>query len=200
MMTKEKSLRNIFKIVFIDQGFWHYRLPPEEEILAKQMINNIEDDSAPPLDVNLKRPILVNGNKKTEQKTAPLDIPIDDTKYDLSELEEGYLLAYMDFYKDATPRQIRILYYRYLLGRNLLINQFQALEMKMDAHVLDDLCLFLLHYSTLEDGLTKLKSTKINLIENEGIGVTLMTFGSNNIYNTQQAIEIHKVLEIVIAY
>lgn len=135
-----------------------------------------------------------NNSKKQDESI------VDESQYDLSEFEEQFLFNHMEFYKDATPRQIRIFYYRYLLGRNLLINQFRAKNLVMNNGVLENLGFFLLHYSTIVGGLEKLKAAKIDLIETSGVGTSFELFGNNLVYNTQELIEIHKVLEIVIAY
>jgi hypothetical protein len=46
--------------------------------------------------------------------------PNDNNKYDLTKEEAKALKNALVYYPDATPRQIRIFYYRYLLARNLL--------------------------------------------------------------------------------
>jgi hypothetical protein len=138
-----------------------------------------------------------NTQNQDSQKQAPI---VDESQYDLSETEEQFLFNHMEFYKEATPRQIRIFYYRYLLGRNLLINQFRTKNLVMNNGVLENLGYFLLHYSTLLGGLEKLKLAKIDLIETSRVETSFELFGDNRVYNTQDLIEIHKVLEIVIAY
>lgn len=140
--------------------------------------------------------------KENTKKEAPpkQSIVVDESQYDLSEAEEQFLLNHMEFYTNATPRQIRIFYYRYLLGRNLLINQFKIKSIPINNTSLENFGFFLLHYTTTTGGLDKLKSAKIDLIETSGVGTSFELFGDNRVYNTQELIEIHKVLEIVIAY
>jgi hypothetical protein len=162
--------------------------------IATERNNSNEFNAKPNTPLNEKET-----NSKNQEQPKQMQI-VDESQYDLSETEEQFLFNHMEFYKDATPRQIRIFYYRYLLGRNLLINQFRAKNLVLNNGVLENLGFFLLHYSTHSAGLDKLKSAKIDLIDTSGVATNFELFGDNRVYNTQELTEIHKVLEIVIAY
>lgn len=104
-------------------------------------------------------------------------------------------------YLNATPRQIRILYYRYLIAKNLLSKEFLKLmrpniwaETKYNEIFVD----LLIIYSQQEDA-TLLYQHKTTILNTESTETNLFLI-ENIVVPTPDYVELLKVFEIVIAY
>ncbi|AMP98691.1 hypothetical protein AY601_1779 [Pedobacter cryoconitis] len=64
----------------------------------------------------------------TETSTSPTPFAEPETAKSLSDEEIDILRVSVAKYKGATPRQIRIFYYRYLIAKNLLIRRYGKLK------------------------------------------------------------------------
>lgn len=122
---------------------------------------------------------------------------MDSADYDLTEEEEIFLSDLMAFNENATPRQIRIFYYRYLLARNILLNRLGLFDVNESQRI--NMARILMHYTVSPD-LAKIKVNK------NAYTKSMEAFTEINILNEKYNIEtkelllIYEVLEIVIAY
>lgn len=119
--------------------------------------------------------------------------------YDISSSEELTLLELMKYDDSLTPRQIRIFYYRYLLGRSFLRSKFEENGIQLNKDLIDTFVRLLMHY-TLKGNVNFIKQSKIDLEKTVGEGVTYTILNVVEDYKTNELIWMHEVLEIVVAY
>lgn len=128
---------------------------------------------------------------------------IELNKFEKLTAKEIYLMDKIILqWQGATPRRIRIYYYRYLLLKNLLINKYiyqNSTNMWQNEEGIKKVMLLILHYSKLNDpdSITKIK-TIVAHSENENENVEI----ENTIYeiNRLDYLNLLEVLELVIAY
>lgn len=155
-----------------------------------------------------------NSSRKSSQPSFPVIdesltpkedvVTVDGENYDLLEDEEKCLIKLMEIYNEATPRQIRIFYYRYLLARNLLVKQEETgviITNKLISQF-NSLAYFLLNY-TIANSIDLLRDNKRFLNEEKLKGKTqsqINLLGSNEVKDIDELIEIHSILDIVMTY
>lgn len=125
-----------------------------------------------------------------------------DPDYEIEEFEYDYLKLMLKYHIDATPRSIRIYYYRYLLAKNFLVHQLpNGSSLSYVWNVFDEkkiLPELIIYYST-EKNLDSLNERlkQLELIEDEYADLQLFEKYS---FNRLLAIELFKVVEMVVAY
>ena len=136
-------------------------------------------------------------NDKNEEKEKD-----DEKKYELSAFENKEIEKILESYKDATPRQIRIFYYRYLLARNLVSNRLETIGEKEDWGKSEEVSVMgrlLLHFSLMnEPGV--IKEVKLGIIKRDEVIVEFQISEKSYKLKRLILIEILNVLEMVIAY
>ena len=122
--------------------------------------------------------------------------------YEIEEFEYDYLKLMLKHHIDATPRSIRIYYYRYLLAKRFLIHQLPIgsglnyiWRISNEKKILPELIIFYSTVKNLDDLNTELKQIELS-IENK---IELELFEKYTI-NRLLTIQLMKVVEIVVAY
>ena len=138
-------------------------------------------------------------SETTEEKSTVINI-MNDYEISFAELKE--LKSLLNRYRNATPRQIRIFYYRYLLARNLLANRLDKLEIKRSSEEDNQHSLLgelLLKYSCDETP-DKIKDEKLKIFQSEDSKIDYKLFGKPYTEEKQTLYEVFSVLEMVVAY
>ena len=144
--------------------------------------NNSEDP--PPKVINLKSGIA----------PATRQLVNETNEFELTEFESSELESWIQHYRDATPRQIRILYYRYLLAKQLIRSTY------FDHHNLPITYFIqlLVYYSDKE--LTLIQEELNKMLESDSEEYTVNIFDNSHAYNRLELISFYKILEMIIAY
>lgn len=123
--------------------------------------------------------------------------------YEIEEFEYNYLKFLLKHHIDATPRSIRIYYYRYLLAKKFLIHKLplrselnHVWNILDDKKILPELIVFYSTVQNLDDLNVKLKQIE----SSEDSDIDLDLFQKYSSLNKLLVIELIKVVEIVIAY
>jgi|GEM_PF-2897704 len=153
---------------------------------------------------NIDAPEIIENTAHVNPAQKLMEITVDGKDYDLFKSEEECLLTLMEIYDEATPRQIRIFYYRYLLARNLLLKQNEnGINITKRQYIqFNNLAKFLLHY-TVEETLDVFRKTKNILYQEKDKGnrhYSISVLKSVEAFNVDDLIEIYSVLDIVLAY
>ncbi|MDP1726899.1 MAG: P-loop NTPase fold protein [Bacteroidota bacterium] len=121
------------------------------------------------------------------------------TKFELTKAEYDAIQEFLALYAQATPRQIKILYYRYQLARNIFSKIFPSIKIEPEGHI-QNLILLIIEYTKGISTLHNLSEVKerINDCGENSISVTIM--GSNVSMPTDYALSLFKVIEMVVAY
>lgn len=118
-------------------------------------------------------------------------------EYELSQDEYNMLSELIRMYQDATPRQIRIFYYRYLLARNIVNLELKGTE---EQEKIDPMSLaaMILHYTN--NGITDFVNIKSASIKEDSEDITINIMGSKETFPRKLALAMYKALETVVAY
>jgi hypothetical protein len=126
-------------------------------------------------------------------------IKLDDSKYDLTKDEEEHLTNLMLFCPLFTPRQIRIFYYRYLLGRNILKIRYEKEGKPITKISLERFANLILNFSVTKDS-DALKKAKTKTANADGPVTSIDVFGNNEAFDKNELLEFLEVIEIVVSY
>lgn len=139
-----------------------------------------------------------NSVEKSEEEVEKLQT------FELSKTEHEELLELLGSYNNATPRQIRIFYYRYLLARNLLLRKnINLLKTEESDNIKGSLLgNLLLHYSLEQDphGIGNDKADLVRWDEENDKQPKIVAFDHSPQYSKAQLLDVYNVLELVIAY
>ncbi len=199
VLTSEERL-DIF-VAFTDG-----KVAPEKTIEddRKQLIEgNNSEESETEIQKTFEPQDLDEVNKKGMKNLKNnIDNFITESTYDLEPQEAIELNYLIEMFKDATPRQIRIFYYRYLLARNLLDRQIQKLNLTSSGKRKGEISLMgelLLHY-TLSSDTDELREIKKQIAESDSENYTIKLNGTDYTDNGKLLYSVYNVLEMVIAY
>lgn len=158
-----------------------------------------------------KTPELVETNLEEIQKVLTSKDSINashiqfehaDPDYEIEEFEYDYLKLMLKHHIDATPRSIRIYYYRYLLAKKFLIHQLPygsglnyVWGIFDQKKILAELIIFYSTEKNLNDLNERLK--ELELTQDEFAELQLFEKYS---FNRLLAIELFKIVEMVVAY
>ncbi|WFD09785.1 P-loop NTPase fold protein [Tepidibacter hydrothermalis] len=115
--------------------------------------------------------------------------------YEITSSEYDILNKYIISIKDVTPRKIRIFYYRYLLGRNLLLDRLKKLNL-IEKWTDDYQSIVLELMVRYTNDISLLQRESENLKTNE----EMKLFDNEDKYDRQIIEEIIRIIDIVIAY
>jgi hypothetical protein len=121
--------------------------------------------------------------------------------HSLTNEEIETLEYYLEDWHDATPRKLRIFYYRYLLAKNLLINRYTKLGKRniwQRSELSRVFIEMLINYSNSHDSET-LKRLRVEAQQDEGAAANDDNLRKFNVSNSDY-IELLRVLELVVAY
>jgi hypothetical protein len=131
--------------------------------------------------------------KKSEQ-----NIGTNDAQKSLQEKDFEILNEFIECYTDATPRQIKIFCYRYLLAKNLLLRKIKY--DKDEVSSISYLLAGLLMKYTLETNIGLIGKDKRRISQSKKKMFSLNILGDNKEIPTEHGFEILSILEIVMPY
>ena len=98
---------------------------------------------------------ITNLDQNIQNDTVPVPPTLN---FELESFEQQYLRESLKHIQDCTPRKIRIFYYRYLLGRNLLLKKIENTNLNQEWRNLENDCKILpfmiIHYDNNIEGIT----------------------------------------------
>ncbi len=171
---------------------------PERVDGASSPLPTIEDDGEDDEEAGEPEEAHIDAGVAPDEPEPPA--PPD---YEISRDEYRELQQLIRRYQDATPRQIRIFYYRYLLARNLLDQRLKSRGIPRPEPVRERTSLLgelLLKYSG-DHTPADIRSTKRELLRtSEPICTVFLPDGEKYEGDRRQILEILSILEMVIAY
>lgn len=119
----------------------------------------------------------------------------------LSQVEIGLILNAIEKWGDATPRQIRIFYYRYLLCKNLIINKYysnKVVNIWQNKEGIETLIKWILKYTDHKNTDTVSEQKRNIAYSNENY--ILFNDVCDRTIKKEDCLIVHEILELVIAY
>lgn len=119
----------------------------------------------------------------------------------LSSVEISLILNAIEKWGDATPRQIRIFYYRYLLCKNLIINKYhanKAVNIWQNREGIETLIKWILKYTDNKNTDTVSEQKRNITYSNEEY--ILFNDVCDRTIKKEDCLIVHEILELVIAY
>jgi hypothetical protein len=115
---------------------------------------------------------------KIESPEYDNSVDIDSKIGDISDLEYKLLNNHIKSYSNATPRQIRIFYFRYLLGSNILLDSIKQNESDEPIVALNLLNTLLFIFTTenyvVADYIKYRNKNEEKRLNNEALGLNIM--------------------------
>jgi hypothetical protein len=119
-------------------------------------------------------------------------------KLEISKREFDTIESFLQLYPSATPRQIKILYYRYQLARNIFNIVFPENNVDMEVHC-QNIILLLIEFSSGRTDLKALREQRESLDLDETTG-NLRIMDVNYAMPTDYSLHLLKVIEAVVPY
>nr|WP_294862191.1 P-loop NTPase fold protein [uncultured Fluviicola sp.] len=201
LSTQEKG--EIFDAFSKNQDKVNYKVVSydSDEIDETEEIDEVYNQSPKIVQTNIEDTQKVMTSKDSIN-SYNIEFEHGDPDYEIEEFEYDYLKLMLKYHIDATPRSIRIYYYRYLLAKKFLAHQLPygsglsyVWGIFDDKKILPELIIYYSTEKNLDDLSERLK--QLEFTEDEFAELQLFDKYS---FNRLLAIELFKVVEMVVAY
>lgn len=193
--TKNKDKVNIKTTEDVDDGFRTY-------INDSKRVTEYYEELIPTIPAS-PIPFKRDSIPEKSRPQGAIDIRSGDSKFEIEEFEYEFLVKCLQNLEDATPRSIRIYYYRYLLAkkfRNLKVGPNTVNGFVWNMYPKKEILAHLLIYYGKTMSPTDLHEDRKNWIKNDSEDVTIKLFDVSYEINRLLLIDLLSIVEMVVPY